>query len=362
MPCVNPSTTVRGCSSRLSPIKGGQHFGRNIDFVLVLALNICVCNPLLFWCIERIHQSQMSMVFFLLCLCLFLTLCQSHLLVLYHGWSLKWFGEYLLQTAERFTGNDYHSCDLTLSVPCNAAGVDRIVIDHLNTVIPSHLVEYVHSVHVANRMWAIWPEQMTRNATVAAFVQARKAWPRVGFLHYSETNMKIMRSMCAECRLQLVPFAPMVRLVRQHWHVTKQHDVCYLGTLSNRRIALNNAANRTIALITEFGHQRDIALAECRVLLNTHFDDTYQIFESLRVAWALALGVLVVSEASQPEKLTALTEHTVFFTQPEQLPTVLNDVLCNYSRLRERLIDFLESRYENTCNVALSETFLTPNK
>jgi hypothetical protein len=40
--------------------KGGQHFGRNIDFVLVLALNICVCNPLLFWCIERIHQSMFS--------------------------------------------------------------------------------------------------------------------------------------------------------------------------------------------------------------------------------------------------------------------------------------------------------------
>jgi len=296
---------------------------------------------------------------FLVVCSVLVTMSQARLLILYHDWALKWFGEYLLQSAERYSSGDFRSCAVTTSTtPCNTTGVERLIIDHVHTIIPYHLVSCVHRVHVDGQMWALWPEQMTRNVTVQAFRRARRDWPRVGYLHYSEANMRIMRSHCPECRMQLVPFAPLARLVRHHWNVKKRHDVCFTGTVSQRRTTLNNAAKRAVTKIELFGNQRDVATAECRVILNTHYDDNYVIFESLRVAWALSLGVLVVSERSLPERLTALTNHTIFFSKPDDIASVLNDTLHHYEAHRKRLMRFLNTQYENTCSVALQETFL----
>lgn len=125
---------------------------------------------------------------------------------------------------------------------------------------------------------------------------------------------------------------------------------------------MNEAAGRPVAKITLFGGERDLAIADCRVILNTHFEDDYKIFESLRIAWVLSMGVLVVSETSHPERLTALTNHTIFFENRNDLAGVLERTLAQYSTLRDSLLQFLETGYENTCNVALSETFLHPSR
>lgn len=284
---------------------------------------------------------------------LFVCASRSHLLVLYHDWALKWFGEYLMQSAERYRGTEFQLCDVYQS--CNTTGADQILIDHLE---PLPVVEHFHK---NDCLWTLWSEQMTRNTTLAQFYRSRHEWPRVGYVHYSDANMRIMRSLCTDCRMQLVPFAPLQRLVRHYWNARKRHDVCFVGTLSDRRLAMNEAVGRPLTKITLFGDQRDMAIAECRVMLNTHYEDDYMIFESLRVAWVLAMGVLVVSETSESERLTALTSHTIFFENRNDLGGVIDHTLAQYSTLRDSLVHFLETRYENTCSVALKETFLKVN-
>lgn len=79
-------------------------------------------------------------------------------------------------------------------------------------------------------------------------------------------------------------------------------DVAFVGWVSQRRQnIINNLIDNGISvnvLTNTYGIDRDIEISKCKILLNIHFDNTYQIFESVRCFPWLDIGKIVISENS----------------------------------------------------------------
>jgi hypothetical protein len=85
------------------------------------------------------------------------------------------------------------------------------------------------------------------------------------------------------------------------WRTTITNDVGFSGTLTTRRLAiLNELKKRGLKVndVPRWGEERDKELAKCRILINIHADNDYQIFEQARCEPWLAIGVPVISEHS----------------------------------------------------------------
>jgi hypothetical protein len=85
------------------------------------------------------------------------------------------------------------------------------------------------------------------------------------------------------------------------WRTTISYDVGFSGTLTSRRLTiLNQLKERGLKVNTvcKWGEERDKELATCRIIINIHAGDDYQIFEVARCEPWLAIGVPVISENS----------------------------------------------------------------
>ena len=81
---------------------------------------------------------------------------------------------------------------------------------------------------------------------------------------------------------------------------TKIYDIGFNGTMSLRRKTILDelATQFSVLISTNWGDNRDLELAKCRVLVNIHFDTDYMIFESARCEPWLSVGMPVISELS----------------------------------------------------------------
>jgi len=79
------------------------------------------------------------------------------------------------------------------------------------------------------------------------------------------------------------------------------YEFGFCGKLTKRRIAIINALvlnNLPLHLVLLFGEERDKELAKCKALVNIHYGDNFNVFESARCEPWLALGVPIISENS----------------------------------------------------------------
>jgi len=80
----------------------------------------------------------------------------------------------------------------------------------------------------------------------------------------------------------------------------KVYDIGFNGTMCLRRKTILDelATQFSVLISTNWGDTRDMELAQCRVLVNIHFDTDYMIFESARCEPWLSVGMPVISELS----------------------------------------------------------------
>lgn len=122
---------------------------------------------------------------------------------------------------------------------------------------------------------------------------------------YSEANISILNKHNIHARL--------VKIESPRWYVDKlvsfrekymdhfEHDVGFAGFITPRRkIILDTLNNLGIKVnyIEQFGDARDIELAKCKIMLNIHAFEDYNIFEIARCEPWLQLGVIFISETS----------------------------------------------------------------
>lgn len=89
-------------------------------------------------------------------------------------------------------------------------------------------------------------------------------------------------------------------------------------------------------LDTTYGAERDAVLFRHKVLINVHYDGTFNVHEHLRVDRCVYAGMVVVTEPSVDVTLLPLRDRMVF-ADYDALPARVAEVLADYDATRARL-------------------------
>ena len=93
----------------------------------------------------------------------------------------------------------------------------------------------------------------------------------------------------------------------------------------------------------EWSTKRDFSISQAKLLLNIHFDDTYNIYEAIRCDRLSLSGMMVVSEDSLNIDLLD-TKDLVYFEKYDKLADKVTDILKNYDNYHGEFI----SNYNKT--------------
>jgi len=111
-------------------------------------------------------------------------------------------------------------------------------------------------------------------------------------------------------------------------NTVKTYDLAFIGeSIEKRGDYIRFFTNKGIKInvINKWGEERDKEVAKCKVLLNIHFREDYQIFEELRcVRWLMA-GMVVISEESLNQSEISYQENLIIFKNENFLEEV-----CKY--------------------------------
>ena len=121
----------------------------------------------------------------------------------------------------------------------------------------------------------------------------------------------------------------------------KKYDVVIIGTSDRRKniaMKLQEKGIRVITLDYLWGDERDKIAAQAKLLLNVHFGDSYNIYESLRCDRWVFSGMPVVSETSINNKAIDING-TVIFSDYDHLVDKVVDIIHNYDTFYKNYTD-----------------------
>lgn len=125
--------------------------------------------------------------------------------------------------------------------------------------------------------------------------------PKLQLWDYSMANIRILANHGIIAKyVPLKTTGQYLEKLQRFNTCTKLYDIGFNGTISPRRKTILDqlATQFSVLIVTSWGDTRDLELAQCRVLVNIHFDTDYMIFESARCEPWLSVGVPVISELS----------------------------------------------------------------
>ena len=146
-------------------------------------------------------------------------------------------------------------------------------------------------------------EQLSRKSCLKELAQYAKNKHCVEIWDYSRANVEI----CAKHNIKTRHVPPvMSNNALTHFKLLKQvnqsYDIGFAGAQTPRRDFIMNSLEKTGYKINYiFGKyciERDIEIAKCKILINIHAEEDYQIFESARCEPWLEIGVPIISEHS----------------------------------------------------------------
>lgn len=163
---------------------------------------------------------------------------------------------------------------------------------------------------------------------------------------YSLENIKILQNLVNKDKnhkkLRYVPYQYSdieninLKNIITNYPATKKYDIAFVGAESARRNNILNAlklAGFSIIIANGFDNHRDLQISEAKILLNIHYANDYQIYESIRCdRWAFA-GHVVVSESSLFTDSLDMNPIVQFF-EYEQLVSKTIEILQNYEKFK----------------------------
>jgi hypothetical protein len=112
----------------------------------------------------------------------------------------------------------------------------------------------------------------------------------------------------------------------------KDNNICFIGAKSDKRNKIINELKEreiNIDIITGFSEERDKKLFTYKILLNIHFDDNYNIYESIRCDRCVFNKMIVITEKSLLDDKNLLKDKLVICEYKNLVDTVI-DVINNY--------------------------------
>lgn len=146
------------------------------------------------------------------------------------------------------------------------------------------------------------PEQLTRAKELASVLELIKTAKPIEVWDYSKVNVEILKQHGIQATwIQIKSHESYLAKLRS-WRTEILFDIGFCGAIGLRRQTildgLKEAGLRVLIINTVAGDARDQQLAKCKVILNIHYAEDYQLFESARCEPWLAAGVPVISETS----------------------------------------------------------------
>lgn len=154
-------------------------------------------------------------------------------------------------------------------------------------------------------------------------------------LDYSTTNIKYLN----DSGINSVTYLPYMitdgeNTILKEYSTEFLHDVCVVSAQTyRRRRIVDQLLSLGVNVVEAIGWKeiRDQKIGQCRILLNIHFDDTFNIFEHIRCDRWVYAGKVVISEFSKDQ---------------EQLDIYCSIIWSSYDKLVETVISTLSSYNE----------------
>lgn len=231
-------------------------------------------------------------------------------------WMYKFFIEYVESFANTF------NLKLLLADDLNTINYDPNAIYVFCQSIPSAIIDSPIKKILINTEQATIPER--REPCLAAIKR------NIPVIDYAPENIQVLNS-------PLVNYLPYQHTGEIHklytfLNVPKQYDVAFCGTASPKRKAVLDqlvAKGISVHIIDGWGDVRDKEIGKCKILLNIHYHDTYNIYESIRCDRETMAGMLIVSETSINNSILDIA-NLVIFEPYHNLVAKVTDVIKNY--------------------------------
>ncbi|AAV50415.1 hypothetical protein [Acanthamoeba castellanii mimivirus] len=142
-------------------------------------------------------------------------------------------------------------------------------------------------------------------------------------------------------------------LKKYYQEIPKQYDVAYCGTMSpRRRLILDQLKSNGVVVMeicqSKWGQERDMLIASCKMLINIHHSDNFNVYESFRCdRWAFA-QMPVVSEDSIHDDFLDMKYYSVIkFCPYDKIVDTTLQFLSNVNYPTEEIIETIHTiRYQ----------------
>ncbi|QKF94629.1 glycosyltransferase [Fadolivirus algeromassiliense] len=233
------------------------------------------------------------------------------------------------------------------------------------------IVNYTSNVHkminkffsTKNNCIILNLEQTTRKDLIEYYSDIHKYTDTV--IDYSNENMEYLYNEYNFESFQ-IPYQyneDEISKLKKFLDVKKEYDVVFCGWIDNKCSRRNNILNKlssigiNVKIVSGWGDNRDKDIAKGKILLNLHYNDDYNIYESIRCDRWVFSGHLVISDDSLNINKLDINK-LIIFEKYENLVDKVIDVLKNYEfyckvqneKLQESICDIRYNRYKCLLN------------
>ena len=175
---------------------------------------------------------------------------------------------------------------------------------------------------------------------------------RIKVLDYSVENIQLLKSHPDMFYLPYQYNNKEISKLKRFITITeKAHDVVFVGVLSPKRRKIFDELSSKIKILHvngEWYDPRDKKIASAKILLNVHYDSSYDIYEVPRCdRWTFA-GMMVISEKSKWNEMLDISELVIF----EDYDQIVDKVIRTVHNYDSAYKSFLEKYNTNIDRIA----------
>lgn len=192
-------------------------------------------------------------------------------------------------------------------------------------------------------------EQLTRLEYRNNIIQTLKHGQQI--IDYSIENINLIKE-----NLLYIPYQynkTEIKLLENLNNTEKIYDIVFIGCLSERRKKicqeLEKKGIKILYVDNKFGIERDKEVVKGKILLNLHFSEEYNIYESFRCDRWIFSKMMVISENSLNNDILDISD-LIIFTDYDNIVNRVVKVVNNYSKYLNR---FLKKHKENIEKISM---------
>ncbi len=208
-------------------------------------------------------------------------------------------------------------------------------------------------------------EQMTRKLIYDRMIQIIYNYEnttddkiKFSICDYSIQNIEIIKKLTNKIQVHHLPYLFNVKEQKNIQSLIKNknntYDVSVCGLQSQHRNIIHKQIYKKkiqIKNIVGWDDQRDLEIANSKILLNIHFDNDYTIYESIRCDRWIFAGHMVISEDTCNNDLLDVKD-VIIFSKYGDISDCIKNILQNYGQYqsqmnnnKHKIKDIIRNRY-----------------